>query len=118
MQPILKPGKDSSLSDNYRSIVLTPILSKVFEWCILIQFHASFVTSSLQFGFKPGVSSNLCTGLIKIVTDSFCHKDTTVFGYFLDTSKVFDLVDGSLPFKKLLQRNLPLTIVRTLLSWY
>ena len=63
LQPIPKPGKDFSVSDNYRSIALAPTLSKVFEWCILIQFHAAFVTSSLQFGFKLGVSTDLCTGL-------------------------------------------------------
>ena len=45
LQPIPKPGKDSSVSDNYRSIALAPTLSKVFEWCILIQFHAAFITS-------------------------------------------------------------------------
>ena len=31
LQPIPKPGKDSSVSDNYRSIALAPTLSKVFE---------------------------------------------------------------------------------------
>ena len=36
-------------------IALAPTLSKVFEWCILIQFRTVFTTSSLQFGFKPGV---------------------------------------------------------------
>ena len=58
LQPIPKPGKDSSVSDNYRSIALAPTLSKVFEWCILIQFHTAFVTSGLQFGFKRGVAIN------------------------------------------------------------
>lgn len=118
LQPIPKPGKDPSSSDNYRSIALAPTLSKVFERCILIQFHAAFVTSSLQFGFKPGVSTDLCTGLIKNVTASYCHKDTPVYGCFLDASKAFDRFDHSLLFKKLLKRNLPSTVVRTLLSWY
>ena len=75
-----------------------------------------FVTSSVQFGFRLGVSTDLCAGLIKIVTASYCHKDTPVFGCFLDASKAFDCVDHSLLFNKLLQRNLPLTVVKTLLS--
>jgi hypothetical protein len=118
MQPIPKPGKDPSNSNNYRSIALAPTLSKVLEWCILIQFRDAFVTSSLQFGFKPGVSTDLCTGLIKCVTARYCHNDTPVYGCFLDASKAFDRVDHALLFKKLLQRNLPPTVVRTLLSWY
>ena len=67
LQPILKPGKDPSTSDNYRPIALTPTLSKVFELCLLTQFRPMFTTSSLQFGFKQGFSCDLCTGLIKNV---------------------------------------------------
>ena len=113
MHPIPKPKKDASMSDNYRSIALAPTLSKVFEWCILIKFHGAFATSSLQFGFKPGVSTDLCTGLIKNVTARYCYN-----GCFLDASKAFDRVDHGLLFKKLLQRDLPPTVVRTLFKWY
>ena len=107
LQPIPKPGKDASSSDNYRAIALAPTLSKVFERCILIQFHTVFTTSSLQFGFEPGVSTDLCTGLIKNVVASYCHRNSPVYGCFLDASKAFDRVDYSLLFKELLQRNLP-----------
>ena len=65
LQPIPKPGKDPSVSDNYRPIALAPILSKIFEWCLLIMYRHTFATSPLQFGFKPGLSTELCTGLIK-----------------------------------------------------
>ena len=42
---ITKPGKDPS--DSYRPITLAPILSKVFEWCLVFQFQSCFITSSL-----------------------------------------------------------------------
>ena len=118
MQPIPKPKKDASVSDNYRSIALAPTLRKVFEWCILIKFHGAFATSSLQFGFKPGVSTDLCTGLIKNVTARYCYNGSPVYGCFLDASKAFDRVDHGLLFKKLLQRDLPPTVVKTLFKWY
>ena len=116
--PIPKPGKDPSSSDNYRPIALAPTLSKIFEWCILLEFQSCFVTSSLQFGFKPGFSADLCTGLLKNVIHTYMVNDSQVYGCFLDASKAFDRVNYVLLFEKLLQRNLPPAIVRLLLSWY
>ena len=118
LQPIPKPGKDPSVSDNYRPIALAPTLSKIFEWCLLIMYRHAFATSPLQFGFKPGLSTELCTGLIKNVTARYCFNDSPVYGCFLDASKAFDRVDHHLLFEKLLQRDLPPVVVRALLTWY
>ena len=38
-----------------------PTLSKIFEWCIAIDHGSAFTTSSLQFGFKCGLSIHLCS---------------------------------------------------------
>ena len=113
--PIPKPGKDPSCSDNYRPIALAP---KVFEWCLLFKFQSCFITSSLQFGFKPGFSSDLCTGLLKNVIHKYLVNNSHVYGCFLDASKAFDHVNHSLLFEKLLNKNLPPVIARLLLSWY
>ena len=43
LQPIPKPGKDPSNSDNYRPIALAPTLSKVFELCILNEYRSAFL---------------------------------------------------------------------------
>ena len=101
--PIPKSGKDPSSSDSYRPIALAPILSKVFEWCLLFQFQSCFITSSLQFGFKSGFSADLCTGLLKNVIQNYLECDTHVYGCFLDASKAFNRVDHALLFEKLLQ---------------
>ena len=114
--PIPKPGKNPSCSDSYRPIALAPSLSKVFEWCLLFSFQSCFVTSSLQFGFKPGFSADLCTGLIKNVVQNYIENDTHVFGCFLDASKAFDRVNHTTLFEKLLRRDLPLPVARLLLS--
>ncbi len=49
---------------------------------------------------------------------SYPHRGSNVYGCFLDASKAFDLVDHGILFKRLLERNLPLPIVRLLLVWY
>ena len=92
LQPILKPGKDPSDSDSYRPIALAPTLSKIFEWTILIDHRSAFSTSSLQFGFKQGSSTQLCTGLIKNVIARYNINDSSVYGCFLDASKAFDRI--------------------------
>ena len=66
LQLIPKPGK-TQLADNYRPIALATTLSKVLEWCILLFCGNSFLTSPLQFGFKPGMSADMCTGLMALV---------------------------------------------------
>ena len=116
--PIPKGHKDPSVSDNYRSIALAPSLSKILEWVILSQFSEFFLTSDLQFGFKKGMSTSLCTGFVKCVVAQYLTNDSPVYGCFLDLSKAFDLVDHNLLFRRLLDRSLPLPIVRLLMTWY
>ena len=62
--PVPKSGKDPTNVDNYRPIALASTLSKALEWCILIQFEYGLSTSDFQFGFKPGLFTTLCTGLL------------------------------------------------------
>ena len=118
MVPIPKGQKNPSMSENYRPIALAPTLSKVLEWCILTQYSSSLMTCRLQFEFRQGLSATITTGLIKNVTTRYLHRGSNVFGCFLDASKAFELVDHGILFKRLLERNFPLPIVRLLLVWY
>ena len=101
LMPIPKPGKDPSQSDNYRAIALAPNLSKVLEWSILLQYGSYLSTSELQFGFKSGVSSDTCTGLLKNTIAFHLQGNTKVYGCFLDASKAFDRVNHNTLFASL-----------------
>ncbi len=53
MVPIVKcKRKPLSCSDNYRAITLSSILSKVFDWVVLLREHDTLISNDLQFGFK------------------------------------------------------------------
>ena len=103
-------------SEYYRPIALAPILSKILEWCILLEFSDSFATSSLQFGFKSSMSTTLCTGLVKNVVAHYMSRGSPVLACLLDASKAFDLVEHSLLFQQFLDRKVPNFLVRFLLS--
>ena len=113
-----KGKKDASISNNHRPIALSSNFSKVLERVILMSYEPFFKTSDLQFGFKTGSTTTLCTGVIKNVISRYAHRGSSVLGCFLDASKAFDLVDHQILFGILLERGLPLPIVHFLLSWY
>ena len=51
--PLIKDSSgDKTKCDNYRCITLSPMFSKVFEYCLLDKYSNYFNTSDLQFGFK------------------------------------------------------------------
>ena len=109
--PIPKGNKDASTSSNYRPIALSSSFSKILERLILSQYGSFFSTNTLQFGFKPGHSTSLCSATVKNVITRYIQNGSPVLGCFLDASKAFDLVDHSILFDILLNRGLPLAIV-------
>ena len=118
IQPIPKGSKDPSVSTNYRGIALASSLSKVLEWSILLTWNHYFCTSELQFGFKPGFSTTLCSGVLKGVVSHHLNKGSKVYACLIDASKEFDTVDHCVLFEKPLDRDMPKPLICLLLRWY
>ena len=49
----------------------------------------------MQFGFKSGSSTSLCTGTVKNIVARYIRNGSSVFGGFLDA---FDMVDHNILF--------------------
>ena len=64
--PVPKKNKDVISSSSYRPIALASSINKILEHLILTKFSSYLHTSPLQFGFKPGSSTSLCTGVVNV----------------------------------------------------
>ena len=107
--PIPKGGNmDLSQSTNYRGIALASCFSKLLECCILEDLGSCLLSSHLQFGFKLGLSTTLCTGVMKATISQYLAGGSCVYGCLVDASKAFDTVDNTLLLEKLLKRDLPM----------
>ena len=74
---------------------LSPVISKIFEHCILIMYSKHFKSSERQFGFKSMLSCAHAIYAVRKVTDYFVQNDSTVNLCCLDISKAFDRVNCS-----------------------
>ena len=118
--PIVKDTNKRGVQpvDNFRGITLSPIISKVFEHCIVLLYSKYFTTSERQFGFKRDTGCTQAIFCVRKVIDFFVENESTVNMCFLDVSKAFDRVNHYCLFIKLLDRNVPPFIVTVLQNWY
>jgi Reverse transcriptase (RNA-dependent DNA polymerase) len=104
--------------DSFRGITLSPIISKVFEHCILILFSDYFSTSNNQFGFKTKVGCPHAIYTLRKVVDHYVNNNSTVNLCFLDMEKGFDKINHSVLLLKLMKRRVPVALVKLLQYWY
>ena len=91
--PIPKDGRKSlSDSKNYRAISLFSSVIKLFQIVIGAKFHDYLITSDLQHGFKPGLSTATCSLTLQEVISHYLQNNSNVYSVFLDATKAFDKV--------------------------
>ena len=104
--------------NNYRPIALVTVASKIFEIILLDIFELSLQTSDNQFGFKKKHSTDHCLFVLKNVIDYYRSHGSPIYTCLLDASRAFDRVNHWNLFKKLINRGVPLIVVRILVYWY
>ena len=104
--------------DNYRAIAISTALSKIFE-AVLSDYVKTYDSiDAYQFGFSAGLSTGLCTSVLKRTVDYYTCRGSHVFVCFIDFSKAFDRVNYWKLFHKLLDDNVNIAVVRVLAFCY
>lgn len=117
--PIPKKHKQLHLTGSYRAIAMGSIFSKVGE--ILSMFIAKHTldTSPLQFAYKKGLSTTMCTGLVTATVQHYNNNGSQVYAALLDMSKAFDMLKFDRLFDKTLkERGFPNILRKFFSNWY
>ena len=109
---------DLSCSDNYRGITVSPVISKVFELCLLCKYGHFLTSHELQLGFKKNIGCAPGLFLVQSVTSFFTFRKSSVYVAALDASKAFDRINHKMLFQKLVQRGAPQCFLGVLVNWY
>jgi len=104
--------------DAYRCITVSPVLSKVFEKCLLEKLQNYLSSSTLQFGFKKKMSCSHAIYTLSTSVDYFANNLSTVNICTIDLSKAFDKLNIHCLLVKMINRNVPLQFVKLLHCWY
>ena len=117
--PIIKDKLASiSISKNYRSIAISSLFLKLFDWVTLTLFGEKLGLDELQFAYQEGASTTMCTWSVIETIGYFLRNDSEVFTCQTDMTKAFDMIKHSLLFQKLLQAGLSKIFLRLLMVIY
>ena len=94
------------------------MIGKVLELVIMNREMNQLCTSELQFGFKEGLSTTMCTCMVQETVSYFVHEKSNVYGLLLDASKAFDRVNYVKLFRIMLEKGVCPLICNLLLDMY
>ena len=117
--PLLKSSlKDPADTNSYRAIAGSSIILKLFDKVVLVVWGQFLSSDSLQFGYKAETSTTQCSWLVMEVANHFLRNGSHPILTLLDCTKAFDTCKFDVLFQKLLDKNLPPIVVRTLAVVY
>jgi len=95
--------------NDFRAIAISPVLSKVFEYCILEKFQSVFATEDNQFGFRKNLSCSHAIYTVRNVVDRYVNGGNTVNLCAIDLTKAFDKVNHHALHIKLMKYSCAIT---------
>ena len=80
-------------SNNYRPVMVSSHILKLFEYCIQPFLNNSLKLHDNQFGFRESTSTLMTVSVLKEIIQKYNGNGSTVFASFIDLSKGFDKVN-------------------------
>ena len=119
IRPIVKNKfGDIHSSENYRPVMLSSNLLKIFEYCLLPSLRKHVKLDNNQFGFRSNTSTLNAVTVFKEIVYNYTDKGSYVFSTFLDLSKAFDKVNYYILIKKMLVECVPPYLVNMIYNMY
>ena len=87
------PKKDSGSMNyirNYKRTVLSSLLSKLFDQCIIGNQYDSLRSDDLRFAYKSKISTIHCVNSVNETVNYYIINSGKVYACTLDESKAFD----------------------------
>ena len=118
--PIPEPNKDTDRGTAYRSISLLSVIAKTLEKSLLTYITANIPDTPMQHGYKTQHSTvTALHTLNNTVAKGFSQiaPPARTITVALDMSKAFDRINIHTPIRKLLQTNIPGTIIEFIANY-
>jgi hypothetical protein len=117
--PVVKDRrKDINNVDNYRPVTIVSVISKVFEMCLYKRINCCLNVKGMQYGFVKEGGCEKCIYSVQNVVNYYLKRKSDVYIVALDASAAFDRVNVYGLMSKLIDRNVPVEIMRVLFSWF
>ena len=94
--PIPKGNKNKSIKDNYRGITLLPVISKIYEKCIIVRVE-NWARRCKIINEQQGAAQLKCSSihvawLVQETIAKYVEEEKNVYVSLLDTKKAYDSV--------------------------
>ena len=109
---------DLSSSNNYRSIAISSLILKIFDWIIILLFEESLGLDDLQFSYQKNCSTTMCTWMVIEGISYFIRNGSEVFTCTMDMTKAFDMVHHSVLFGRMMNQIFSAIFTRLLMRMY
>jgi len=116
--PIIKDRLGDISDVNYRGVTLSPVTSKLLEYCVTEKYSSYFPNNNLQCGFKEKLGCSHAIFALHQCVEYFVSRGGTVFTAALDATKAFDRLNHVRLFSQLCDVGVPVCLIKLLINWY